>query len=172
MQSSKNSRNRRVEWYSWRQIDRRLTWSRWLSRQMPLGRGRSEGPMLVLSSNTTLPKCVTAVCIDAIPAFRTTTSQDPPPAATTNCRPGELYCHSADCATSTRNMLNKIRSTRPETLHNPMNNIILATLTSVTTRTCKQQTGSSTHFWISLDCLSWSSSWKFPKTKAKKKNVI
>jgi hypothetical protein len=30
-------------------------------------------------------------------------------------------------------MLNKIRPTRPETLHNPMNNIILPTLTSYNT---------------------------------------
>ncbi len=85
--------NRKLEqsWSSWEEGRKRLslrTRSCGLLRQTPGGRGSCDGPMLVLSNNTTLPKCVTAVCIDAIPAFWTTTCHDPPlPAAAATSSP-------------------------------------------------------------------------------------
>ncbi len=45
------------------------------------GRLRREAPMSVRSNNTKVPKWVRAVCMDAIPAFCSSSSQLPPPAS-------------------------------------------------------------------------------------------
>ncbi len=66
-----------------------LTRSAGLARHRPPFKGSCEGPMLVRSSNTTLPKWVTAVCMDEMPAFCTSTSHEPW-ACTRRNRPAKL----------------------------------------------------------------------------------
>jgi len=86
-----------------------LTRSSGLARHRPPFKGSCEGPILVRSSNTTLPKWVTAVCMDEMPASCTTTSHEPW-ACTRRNLPTKLTTSSGTSPTAV--MISKTSNTR------------------------------------------------------------